>query len=127
MSIDIDKQVAYWRASAEEDWDVGRSLVEQGKTRHGLFFLHLALEKALKAHVCRATRDFAPKVHSLLYLVEKSGLSINQSQKDFLTEFDRFDLAGRYPGFLPAPPSRPEATLELSRAEEVYSWLINRL
>ena len=38
MGIAIDKQVAYWRASAEEDWDVGRSLVEQGKARHGLFF-----------------------------------------------------------------------------------------
>ncbi len=28
MAIDIDKQVAYWRASAEEDWEVGRSLVK---------------------------------------------------------------------------------------------------
>ncbi len=105
---------------------MGRSLVEQGKTRHGLFFLHLALEKVLKAHVCRATQDFAPKMHSLLYLVEKSGLRINQPQKDFLSEFDRFDLAGRYPDFLPAPPSRPEATGELSRAKEVYSWLKNQ-
>ena len=46
MGIDIEKQVAYWRAIAEEDWDVGRLLVEQGKTRHGLFFLHLALTTA---------------------------------------------------------------------------------
>jgi hypothetical protein len=30
MGINIEKQVAYWRVSAEEDWDVGRSLVEHG-------------------------------------------------------------------------------------------------
>jgi len=127
VSINIEKQVAYWRASAEEDWDVGRSLVEQGRTRHGLFFLHLALEKVLKAHVCRVTADFAPKVHSLLYLLEKSGLSLDQSYKDLLTEFDRFDLEGRYPGSLSAPPSRQDADRELSRAKEVYSWLISQL
>jgi HEPN domain-containing protein len=127
MGIDIEKQVAYWRASAEEDWDVGRSLVEQGKTRHGLFFLHLALEKVLKAHVCRATADFAPKVHSLLQLLEKSGLRPDQSYKDLLTEFDRFDLAGRSPDFLSQPPPRQEMTRELSMAKEVYAWLTSQL
>jgi len=29
-----------------------------------MFFVHVALEKTLKAHVCEATRDLAPKIHS---------------------------------------------------------------
>lgn len=36
MGRDVEKQVSYWRASAEEDLYVGPSLVEQGKTGHGL-------------------------------------------------------------------------------------------
>lgn len=60
MTIDITKQVEYWQAGALEDWQVAVELIETGRTRHGLFFAHLALEKLLKAFVCRATLDLAP-------------------------------------------------------------------
>ncbi len=58
--IDIEKQVVYWRDGAHEDWEMAEDLVARGKTRYGLFFAHLALEKALKAHVCRVTLQLAP-------------------------------------------------------------------
>ncbi len=64
--IDIAKQVAYWREGAVEDWEVARDLIERGKTRYGLFFVHLSLEKLLKAHVCRHTQDVAPRLHNLV-------------------------------------------------------------
>lgn len=127
MGIDIDKQVAYWRASAEEDWDVGRSLVEKGKYRHGLFFLHLALEKVLKAHVCLTTKDFAPRIHSLRRLSALSGLSITEENADFLAAFERYDIAGRYPDTLSPPPTREEARSRQSTAQEVFTWLIHQL
>ena len=57
--IDIAQQIAYWRSGAREDWSVAVDLVERGRTRHGLFFVHLAIEKALKAHVCERTQDLA--------------------------------------------------------------------
>ena len=59
--IDIDKQIAFWRDSADEDMAVARDLVHRNRIRHGLFFAHLAVEKALKAHVCRVTQDIAPR------------------------------------------------------------------
>ncbi len=42
--IDIQKQIDYWRNGAVEDYDVAKSLIDQRKIRHGLFFAHLALE-----------------------------------------------------------------------------------
>ena len=30
--IDIDKQIAYWRRGAQEDWIVARELVDSGQT-----------------------------------------------------------------------------------------------
>jgi len=54
--VNIDKQVAYWRNGAVEDWEVAAHLLERGNVRHGLFFVHLAVEKALKALVCRNTQ-----------------------------------------------------------------------
>ncbi len=53
MGVDIEKQIAHWKRGALEDWEVAVELVDKDRYRHGLFFAHLALEKILKAHVCR--------------------------------------------------------------------------
>ncbi|MEW5801581.1 MAG: hypothetical protein AB1847_05675 [bacterium] len=39
---------------------MARELIEHGRSRHGLFFAHLALEKVIKAHICRHTQEPAP-------------------------------------------------------------------
>ena len=94
--IDVEKQVAYWRTGAAEDWQVAVELVNLGRTRHGLFFAHLALEKILKAHVCRTTRDVPPRMHPLLRLAERSELALSEEQRAFLAHFDRYQIEGRY-------------------------------
>ena len=128
MTFGVQKQVDYWRDGSVEDWDVGIWLVTEGKTRHGLFFVHLALEKLLKAHVCKATGDFAPRVHALLRLAELSGLDeMDSDQLDFLSRFDQYNIAGRYPGTLQPLPSRDETERDTRMAREVFAWLMERL
>ena len=46
--MDIIRQIEYWRLGASEDWEVAVELISSRRTRHGLFFAHLALEKLLK-------------------------------------------------------------------------------
>ncbi len=46
--IDIEKQIGYWRTTAEEDWEVAKDLIKAKKVRHGLFFLHLSIGKNIK-------------------------------------------------------------------------------
>ena len=125
--INIEKQIAYWRSGALEDWEVARELVERGRTRHGLFFAHLALEKLLKAHVCRHTRDLAPRLHNLVRLAKLSGLLLDEAQIDLLAEMNAFGVEGRYPDVSIPPPSSDEAKDYLRRAEEVYRWLMKQL
>jgi len=125
--IDIDKQVTYWRNGAIEDWEVAQELVSKGRGRHGLFFAHLAIEKLMKAHVCRHTQDLAPRIHNLVRLAEMAALSLNQTQIDIIAEMNAFSIEGRYPDSLIAPLSQGEAQDYLSRAEEVYQWLMNQL
>jgi hypothetical protein len=62
---DIPKQIDYWIRSAEQDFEVGKYLVGAGKTRHGLFFIHLALEKILKGCFCKSQNKTPPKIHNL--------------------------------------------------------------
>lgn len=124
--IDIEKQIAYWQNSSSEDWEVACELIDIGRTRHGLFFAHLSLEKMLKAHVCRTTNDLAPKLHSLPRLAELSQLSLSAAQRSFLFGFDRYQLEGRYPDQLPKPLEVDEAKQLLKDAEEILRWLIQQ-
>ncbi|MCX5654911.1 MAG: HEPN domain-containing protein [Planctomycetota bacterium] len=125
--IDMEKQVAYWRDGAEEDWAVARELVGLGRSRHGLFFAHLAMEKILKAHVCAATRKLAPRIHNLLILVEITGLRLSQDRRKTLATLNAFCLAGRYPETLPPTPSAAQASAILKRSGEAFTWLADKL
>ncbi len=125
--VDVQAQIEYWRASSVEDWEVANELVRSSRVRHGLFFAHLALEKMLKAHVCRTSCDVAPRLHSLLRLAERAGLALSDEQRLFLARFDRFQMEGRYHD--PAIPavSVDVAQAELRRAGEFFEWLTRQL
>ena len=121
--VDIVQQIAHWRSGAHEDWSVAVELVERGRTRHGLFFVHLGIEKALKAHVCERTQDLAPRTHNLVRLVELAGLQPNESQLSTLADLNAFSQASRYPDAIAPVPTAEEAEAYLRRAREVFQWL----
>ena len=125
--VDVPKHVAYWSASAEEDWDAALSLISSKRNRHGLFFIHLALEKMLKALVTQHTGAVAPKIHALIRLADRAGLSLAEEQRDFLGEFDRYQIEGRYPELLEASPGREETDTALKAADEMFKWLKSQL
>ena len=127
MTIDVDKQIAFWRNSAEEDMAVARDLVHRNRIRRGLFFAQLGLEKALKAHVCRVTEDIAPRLHNLVRLSELAELHPQPAQVDILAEMNSFNIEGRYPDTLSLPLSQEEAQKYMNRADEVFEWLIKLL
>jgi HEPN domain-containing protein len=125
--IDIGKQIPYWVEGAEEDWEVAQDLPKRGRVSHGLFLGHLALEKILKAHVCQATQELAPRIHNLIRLAEMAGIHLSSDQMDILAEMNAFNVEGRYPESLQAPPSFLEGEQYLTRAKEVYEWLKNHI
>lgn len=124
--IDIAKQIDYWRRGDAEDWELGIDVIARQKLRYGLFFAHLAIEKALKALMCRATRDLAPRTHALLRLAELSGLDLRADQRAFLSEFDRYQIEGSYPDNLMTPPNLDEARGQMEQAREIFQWLMQR-
>lgn len=125
--VDVAKHVAYWRQGAQEDADVARQLVDAGRLRHGLFFAHLALEKALKAVICQRSGDLAPRIHNLVRLAEVAGVNLDNPQLDLLAEMNQFNLEGRYPGVALSPPTAEAARDFMLRSEGFLQWLIGRL
>lgn len=125
--LNINKQIEFWQDGASEDLEVARELISYKRYRHGLFFLHLALEKMLKAHVCRNINDIAPRIHNLVRLAEITSFSLDQRYIDILAELNAFNIEGRYPDSTFIPTTQEESADYLERAEEVFQWLMNQL
>ena len=105
---------------------VGGTRTRRGRAGgHGLFFAHLALEKALKAQVCRHTQELAPRLHNLVRLAEMGPVAPTAQQRDLLAEMNEFGVEMRYPDALAPPPAKAEAVEIMSRAEEVWQWLMS--
>ncbi len=121
--VDMAKQIAYWRSGSDEDRNVAVELVSRGRIRHGLFFAHLAVEKMLKAHVCRATDELAPPIHNLVRLAARAAIELSDEQIDLLAEVNEFNIEGRYPDTRLPGPSIEEAIGYLSRIDEVLTCL----
>ena len=102
-------------------------LLEKGYLRHALFFAHLAIEKALKAHVTRRTSDVPPRIHNLVRLAEMSDLSLTSEQEAFVRRFGMYQLEGRYPDSEQVPMDKDTAARELAQAQEMLTWLIGKL
>ncbi len=125
--MDMSQQIAYWRDNACEDLEVANQLVTARKSRHGLFFAHLALEKILKAHVCKAAGKAPPRIHNLVRLAELSSTNMPESYLMLLSELNAFNLEGRYPVPFIADVSPKEADDYMTRTREVFEWLDSRL
>jgi HEPN domain-containing protein len=67
---------------------------------HALFFMHLVLEKLLKAHwVKNNESNHPPRTHDLVKLFEQTKLIIAEKEQSLLREMNRFQLDGRYPDY----------------------------
>ena len=95
--INIEKHIQHWRKGSDEDFEVASQLINSNKIRHGLFFLHLSLEKILKAFICLHNNDIAPRLHNLVRLSELSEVAFEEKHTDFLSEMNPFNIEGRYP------------------------------
>ena len=125
--MDIETQIAYWKESSAEDFVVAGKLIASGHAKHGLFFLHLGIEKLLKAHVCKGTKELAPKSHNLEWLAQKAGLVLDEEVTRYFSGLTVYNIVGRYPGAT-TPEINRQKLQELERNTiKVREWLIKSL
>ena len=121
--MDVEKHIRYWKESAAEDWQAAMSLIEKGHLRHDMFFIHLSIEKRLKAAYVAGTGEPAPRSHDLQRLARDAGLQVDKDRANGLARINRFCLEGRYPNDWLAPMNADQADEIVSLAEELKIWL----
>ncbi|EKD87345.1 MAG: HEPN protein [uncultured bacterium] len=88
--------VTYWKESAADAMDTSDTLFTAKKYQHSLFFLHLSLEKILKALYINTKKASPPPIHDLVRLSEQCDLVLTEDQKLQLAEISTFNVATRY-------------------------------
>jgi HEPN domain-containing protein len=123
VEMDRAKHASYWRTGAGEDLAAAKDMVARGHVRHGLFFLHLAVEKTLKGLLVHSTGTIPPKSHDLVQLAERAGVDLPDDTTRLMLRISRYCMEGRYPDRWVAPPDEPTATAMLGAGEELLRWL----
>ena len=95
-----EQHVAYWVDTAEDDWGAVDAMFIADYYQHCLFWAHLVLEKLAKALWVKTHQEnIPPKVHNITWLLEESNIDLGEEMMKFLEDFNKFQLAGRYPDY----------------------------
>lgn len=124
--VNVDKHIAYWLGTAKDSWEDAESLLASKRFTFAAFAAHLALEKALKAHVTRETADIPPRIHDLKSLARLAKLNLASEQLEFLGDFNNYQLEGRYPDHERIVPKPEHIKRDLVKAKELFGWLIQQ-
>jgi|SRR5208337_1561668 len=119
-----------WFKQAAYDLKTAEIMLENKRFIYAVFMCHLTIEKALKGIYQHRLNDLPPKVHNLIYLVEKIGLSPSEKLYDAIFELNRVSIPTRYPDDLAKMKSeyKQKNTLEIiNSSKEVLKWLKNQL
>ncbi len=125
--INVQKQIEYWIKGAIDDLESAKILIERERLLHGLFFCHLVIEKALKAHLVKITQEVAPRTHNLMYLLEKANMELSENEEVFLGILMKYQLQGRYPDYNPIIPDKLIIENYLEQTEDLLQWLRKKL
>ncbi|MBM3326258.1 MAG: HEPN domain-containing protein [Calditrichaeota bacterium] len=125
--MNVEKHIAHWKSGALEALDFAIETVERGRVQFGLFFAHLALEKALKANVTKVTKAQPPYIHNLVRLAEIANIALSKEDVEFYEEMTGWNIAGRYADRIPKPPTTDKVTRLIANTKLKVEWLISQL
>ena len=94
----MEHQLKYeeWFFQSDYDLETAQYLLQSGRNVYCIFMCHLSLEKALKGLFIKRLNQDPPKLHDLMYFVEKLGLTPDNSQREFLIWMNRKGITTRY-------------------------------
>jgi HEPN domain-containing protein len=86
-----------WLRQADYDYDTAEYMFNGGRYFYSVFMAHLALEKSLKAVYTKKFGEIPPKVHNLIYFLEKTDLQPPEEISKFLINLNNANVVTRYP------------------------------
>lgn len=124
---ELQALIRHWLEGSDRDWDAYLALRRAKKYGYALFFLHLAIEKRLKAVLVRRTKAHAPFSHNLVFLLGRLGdVAVSESLLSDLQQISDFNMESRYPDEKSDFFRRANKKMSdrwHGRAEEILKWI----
>ena len=86
-----------WLGQADYDMDTADYMFEGGRYFYAVFMCHLSIEKALKGLYQKKLSQEPPRVHNLIYLLNKIGIKPAEPIGRFIVKLNEASVATRYP------------------------------
>lgn len=122
----MSKKPEEWLKQADYDMSVAEYMYSGGKYFYAVFMCHLAIEKALKGLFQERLNEIPPKVHNLVYLLDKTGGKQPEDIGKFLVKLNEANVATRYPeelAVLQRNYTQPVVNDILSKSKEALEWI----
>ena len=126
----MTKKPEEWFKQAAYDLKTAEIMLENKRYIYAVFMCHLTVEKALKGLYQARANEVPPKVHNLIYLVEKIGISPPDKLYNSIFELNRVSIPTRYPDDLTRMNSvykKKNTTEIVNSGKEALKWLKNQL
>lgn len=115
-----------WLLQADYDMETADAMFEKGRYIYTVFMCHLSIEKVLKGLYQKRLTELPPKVHNLIYLAEKTGISLPENLNDHMIYLNRLSIPTRYPEDLRKTQTvlNKEKSFEiLEQSRKVLKWI----
>lgn len=102
------------------------ALFESKRYIYAVFMCHLAVEKALKGLYQKKMRETPPKIHNLVFLIEKMSLEPTDDMYDLIYSLNRVSIPTRYPDDIEKMKreyNKRKTVTFVVKSKDVLKWL----
>ena len=119
-----------WLKQADYDMDTADYMFQGGRYFYAAFMCHLSIEKALKGIYRKKLNQEPPRIHNLIYLLNKIGIKPPEPIGRFIVKLNEASVATRYPEEI--SKLQKDFTQEivddiLSKGRETLEWIRKQL
>jgi len=126
----MGKKPLEWFKQADYDIKTAKIMFDNKRYIYAVFMCHLSIEKALKGLYEKRLAKVPPKVHNLIFLIEKIELELPDDLFRWLVALNRLCIPTRYPEDLRKMQkdyNKKKTGEIMQKTQEILKWLKKEL
>lgn len=124
-------EVKDWTESSEYDFETAKAMLKAKRYNYCIFMCHQSVEKLLKALIIFLNKEFPPKTHNLIILLEAIDQNPDKEMETIILKLNPHYMVSRYPDAAGGPSHKmynEQIALEfLKETERVLEWLRQKM
>lgn len=91
------REVLDWLESSDYDFETAKAMLDAGRYNYCIFMCHQTVEKLLEALIIHLNKEFPPKSHNLITLLEMIDNNPDKDMETIILKLNPHYMVSRYP------------------------------